>query len=91
MQLYFNELKKLLPEPDGIIFLDTSPEVSFKRIHNERKRKGEEFITLEYLRNIRDRYLKWLEELKKRGNLSITYVYSEKYLDEEFIVKRLIS
>jgi len=52
--------EKLCRKIDAIIYLRSSPEVSYERI-KKRSRKGEELIPIEYLKDLHRLHDKWLE------------------------------
>ena len=58
--------------PDGIVYLNTKPEICEQRI-NQRNRNGEEGIPLEYLKTLDKFHLLWLE---KETNIPIIYLDS---------------
>lgn len=53
-------------KPDGIIYLRTDPLICQKRINN-RSRKGEEGIAIDYLNKLHEVHEEWINELKKEG------------------------
>ncbi len=68
-------------KPDLLIYLDTSPELSYERLVN-RSRNGEAGITLEYLKKLNNVYNQEINTLAKRveiidGNLSETEILEE--------------
>lgn len=68
-------------KPDLLIYLDTSPELSYERLVN-RSRNGEAGISLEYLRKLNSMYNQEINTLAKRveiinGNLSETEILEE--------------
>jgi deoxyadenosine/deoxycytidine kinase len=58
--------------PDGIVYLNTKPEICEQRI-NERNRNGEDGIPLEYLKTLDKFHLLWLE---KETDIPIIYLDS---------------
>jgi len=54
---------------DGLIYLETSPEVALARCH-KRNRQGET-ISLEYLQELHDRHENWIHEVETRPYLHI--------------------
>src|ERR1017187_8651564 len=66
-----NSLSAELLRPDLNIFIDISPEISMKRLH-DRKNGIELYETLENLKNVRDTYFEAFEMLKSKENIFIT-------------------
>lgn len=64
---------------DGIIYLDTSPELCLERI-NQRKRPGEEGILIDYLQRCYTYHSRWFGDIPDRPQDSIMYhVWSDNY------------
>lgn len=66
-----NSLSADLLRPDLNIYIDISPEISMKRLTNGRS-SIELYETLENLRNVRDKYLEVIKQLKFKENIFIT-------------------
>jgi len=64
---WFNELSDI--KLDGIIYVETSPEICLKRIE-KRNRKGEESIPLNYLKDCHDYHEEWI----KRTDVPVLYL-----------------
>lgn len=60
----YDKLKKALKCPDLIIYLDCPESFAFQNIAN-RGREGEEYITIEYLNELRQLYFSWLLRCNK--------------------------
>lgn len=81
---FYNMIKPIVPEPNIYIYLTGDSQFLFNRIQNQRKRPGEEMITLKYLEDINDRYELWIE----KKIMESCYVYRiniDKDLKEEEI------
>ena len=64
---FFEWIVKAFPQkPNGLIYVDTTPENCDRRI-KLRNRKGEEGITLEYLRKVDVGHNDWFAKWKKDG------------------------
>ena len=50
---------------DGILYIDTKPDECYRRKHNLRQRKEEEFIPLIYLEHLDQRHHEWLDNTKE--------------------------
>jgi len=64
---WFNELSDI--KLDGIIYVETTPEICLKRIE-KRNRKGEESIPLNYLKDCHDYHEEWI----KRTDVPVLYL-----------------
>jgi deoxyadenosine/deoxycytidine kinase len=82
---FYSMVKDIVRVPDLYIYFKADPKFLLDRIQNQRKRKGEEVITLEYLSDIDRRYEKWIKgkgryfEVNITKNLSdnnILYIYA---------------
>lgn len=58
---------------DGIIFIDTDPMVCLQRI-KKRDRTGETSISLEYLKELRKHYMRWIEETLRPSGVHVIVV-----------------
>lgn len=64
---------------DGVIYLDTSPELCLERV-NQRKRTGEEGISLDYLQRCHAYHSRWFGDIPDRPRDTIMYhVWSDNY------------
>lgn len=66
-----NSLSADLLRPDLNIYIDISADISMKRLNNGRS-SIELYETIENLRNVRDKYLDAIEQLKFKENIFIT-------------------
>lgn len=66
-----NSLSADLLRPDLNIYIDIAPEISMKRLSNGRS-SMELYETSENLRNVRNKYLEAIEQLKPEENIFIT-------------------
>ena len=66
-----NSLSVDLLRPDLNIYIDISPDISMKRLNNGRS-SIELYETIENLRNVRDKYLEAIEQLKFKENIFVT-------------------
>lgn len=66
-----NSLSADLLRPDLNIYIDISPDISMKRLNNGRS-SIELYETIENLRNVRDKYLEAIEQLKFKENIFVT-------------------
>ena len=66
-----NSLSADLLRPDLNIYIDISPDISMKRLNNGRS-SIELYETIENLRNVRDKYLETIEQLKFKENIFVT-------------------
>jgi dTMP kinase len=66
-----NSMSADLLRPDLNIYIDISPDISMKRLTNGRS-SIELYETKENLRNVRDKYLEAIEQLKFKENIFIT-------------------
>ena len=66
-----NSLSADLLRPDLNIYIDISPDISMKRLINGRS-SMELYETKENLRNVRDKYLEAIEQLKFKENIFVT-------------------
>ena len=66
-----NSLSADLLRPDLNIYIDISPDISMKRLTSGRS-SIELYETTENLRNVRDKYLEAIEQLKFKENIFIT-------------------
>ncbi len=65
---------------DGVIYMDTSPEICLERV-NQRKRSGEEGISLNYLQRCHDYHMQWFGRIPVKPENSYVYqVYSDNYI-----------
>ena len=64
---WFQFLSKQIPRVNEIIYLQTSPETSFRRLQS-RNRAEESSVTLDYIKQIHELYEEWLVK-KSMGNL----------------------
>lgn len=65
---WFNWLTQFFAvKPIGFIYLKTSPEICYERIH-KRNRKEEHNITLEYIKELHKKHEEWLIEKKDISN-----------------------
>ena len=71
-------------KPDLLIYLDTSPELSYERLL-KRSRNGETDITLEYLRKLNDMYV------QQRDTLAERVIVIDGNRDEETITNEVMS
>lgn len=71
-------------KPDLLIYLDTSPELSYERLL-KRSRNGETKITLEYLKKLNDIYV------QERETLAKNVVIIDGNRDEDTILNEVIS
>jgi dTMP kinase len=65
-----NSLSVDLLRPDLNIYIDISPDISMKRLNNGRS-SMELYETTENLRNVRDKYLEAIEQLKFKENIFV--------------------
>lgn len=79
----YGHLFKTLKQPDIYIYLKGSEEFLLNRIHDERKREGENRITLEYIRDVIFRYDTWIEELRERREKIYTIQVDHDFSDRE--------
>jgi dTMP kinase len=66
-----NSLSADLLRPDLNIYIDISPDISMKRLNNGRS-SIELYETFENLKNVRDKYLEAMEQLKFKENIFMT-------------------
>ena len=66
---FYEWLRRMVPKPDGIIYVRCDPQVSFNRV-NKRGRPEEKGIPLELLQSIHDRHEEWIVRLDK-GHLEV--------------------
>ena len=62
-QLYCN-MVNFIKKPSKILYLDVTPEIALERI-KLRNRDCEKNITIEYLRDLKETYEEWLEQIGK--------------------------
>ena len=75
-------------KPSAFIYLKASPEICFKRIQ-ERKRVGEEHITLEYLETLDSCHQKWINEQRENGIPVLEIDNTVKHSPED-IIERIL-
>lgn len=66
-----NSLSAGLLRPDLNIYIDISPDISITRL-NKGRSSMELYETIENLRNVRDKYLEVIEQLKLKENIFVT-------------------
>jgi deoxyadenosine/deoxycytidine kinase len=81
---HYEDLSKTVRKPDVYLYLKADPELLFKR-KTERDRRGEEHITLEYLKEINDLYDKWIDEVEERGESVYRFTVDHNLSDEEIV------
>lgn len=75
---FYSMVKDVVRVPDLYIYFKSDSKFLLDRIQNQRKRKGEEVITLEYLEDINKRYEKWIKEKGRYFEVNITKNLSAK-------------
>ena len=68
---FYNIVEAVTSKPDFYIYLTGKPEFLLERIHKQRKRAGEEMITLSYMQDIDVLYNKWVDKKREEG----CYIY----------------
>lgn len=76
----YDDLKQLLKRPDMVLYLHCPVEFAFNNIA-ERKRGGEELITLDYLVRLQELYGEWLENYKGK----VEDIYFNNFMSEDDI------
>src|SRR3990167_10796208 len=73
----FSEMSRDLMPPDIFVYLNVSPEIAYERM-NERGRKAEDGVPLDYLQDLDSQYQVLLNKLRLRG-IPVLEVPWEKY------------
>lgn len=68
---FLKMVNPVIPQPNFYIYLTGKPNFLLERIRNQRKRAGEEMITLEYMKSIDILYNQWIIQKQKEN----CYVY----------------
>lgn len=89
---FYLHLTSTIPQPDIYIYLKAEAPFLYQRIHAKRKRAGEELITMDYLKDINNRYDTWIEELRERGEKIYTIQVDHDFSDREIkdIFKKIV-
>lgn len=66
-----------LPLPHAMVYLDTTPQVCFDRIHNMRQRDCEDGIPLDYLAGLDACYLRLVERMRAASCPTIVVDWNE--------------
>lgn len=80
---HYNDFAYLYPPPHMIIYFNAEPEFLLPRI-KERGRKGEEYITLEYLHNLQKLYKSWLRMIAINYTNVIEIRVDRDFSEEDF-------
>lgn len=75
-------------DPDLIIFLDVTPEIAFERV-KKRGRNEEKGLSIQYLRNLRENYLRWVDSISRRVEV-LRVDWNEDHQNFQFMLDRII-
>lgn len=81
-----NEHKSLIPYQ--IVYIRTSPEVSFHRLQ-KRARESERNIGLDYLQKINEKYENWIEQISKENADSVRIIDGNR--DKAYVIDQIDS
>lgn len=65
---FFSVMTKLVQPPHLMVFLNVSPQVAMERIQERARGAETEGVTMEYLRRLREGYLRMIDEVSSGGN-----------------------
>lgn len=83
----FKTLSRSMIRPNFIIYLDTSPEVAYYRIHELRKREMEKGITMEYLTKLKVEYDEFMQNISKI--IPVISIKYDKFSDPQMLVNKI--
>ena len=83
--LYLN-MTNFLHRPDVIVFLDVSPETALARVQ-QRERDCESGISLSYLKQLKEGYEEWLQDVSPR--IPVIRIDWNEFCDVDEVVKAI--